>query len=104
VFYVGSNKGTLYAISDAATILWSYSTGEGAVRGVAITRNRDLLAAAGATLVSVREGRLQWKFRGDGDGLAFPPIHDASGTIYFGKGSDVYAVTAAGRAIWKLPL
>jgi outer membrane protein assembly factor BamB/tetratricopeptide (TPR) repeat protein len=104
VLYVGTNKGTLYAVSDAATILWSFMTGAGSTHGVAVTRDRDILAAVGQSLFSVRDGQLRWKFQGDGDGRSFPPIHDLTGTIYFGKGMDFYAVTAAGKELWRLRL
>ena len=104
VLYVGTAKGTIYAISDAATILWSFPTGAGATKGLAVTRARDILAAVGQSLFSVHEGRLKWKFQGDGDGIAFPPIHDQTGTIYFGKGSDFYAVSSSGQKLWQYKL
>ena len=103
ILHVGTTKGTVYAVTDAATIVWSYSTGSSPTRGLAVGPNR-VLAAVGQSLFSVREGRLQWKFQGDGDGNSFPPIHDSAGTIYFGKGTDFYAVGPAGKLVWKLPL
>ena len=104
ILHVGTTKGTLYAVSDAASIVWSYSTGSSPTRGLAVTPSRDVLAAVGQALFCVRGGRLRWKFQGDGDGISFPPIHDSAGTIYFGKGTDFYAVSAAGKLVWKLLL
>jgi serine/threonine-protein kinase len=104
VMYVGTNKGTLYAVSDAATFLWSFITGAGATHGLAVTRDRDILAAIGQSLFAVRDGQLRWKFQGEGDGNSSPPIHDQAGTIYFGKGTDFYALTASGKELWRLKL
>jgi hypothetical protein len=104
ILHFGTTKGTLYAVTDAATVEWSYSTGTSPTRGLCFTPKQGVVAAVGQSLFSVREGRLQWKFQGDGDGNAFPPIHDFAGTIYFGKGTDFYAVSLTGKLVWKLPL
>ena len=102
VLYTGTTRGTLYAVTDAATVLWTYPAGAAPVHGLAVTRNQEVLAAVGQSLYHVREGRLLWRFAGEGDGSSLPPIHDAAGTIYFGKGTDFYAVTAAGREVWRV--
>jgi outer membrane protein assembly factor BamB len=103
VLYVGTAKGTIYAINDTATILWNYSTGAGSTKGLAVTRAQDVLAAVGQSLFSVHDGQPKWKFQ-DGDGTAFPPIHDRTGTVYFGKGSDFYALSITGQKLWQIRL
>ena len=104
VIYVATAKGTVYAISDAGTILWSYRTEGGAATGLAITRDRNILASAGPALYCVSDGKLRWKFSGDNDAKAFPAIHDQAGNIYFGKGSDFYALSSAGKELWRVRL
>ncbi|HLK62777.1 MAG TPA: caspase family protein [Bryobacteraceae bacterium] len=103
-FYVGTNKGTLFAVSPSASVLWRYPSEAGAAHGLAITRNKDVLAAFGQSLISVHDAKRRWAFQGDGPGEAQTPIHDAGGTIYFGKGSTVYAISAAGKQVWQLKL
>jgi hypothetical protein len=104
VLYVGTTKGTIYAVSDAPTILWNFATQAGSTKGLAVTRGRDVLAAVGQSLFAVRDGQFRWKFLGDADGTSFPPIHDQTGTIYFGKGNVFYAVSSAGKEIWHQTL
>jgi hypothetical protein len=104
VLYVGTAKGTIYGVSDAANILWRAPTDAGPTKGLAVTHARDILAAVGQSLFSVHEGQVKWRFPGDGDGTAFPPIHDQTGTIYFGKGSYFYAVSSSGQKLWQLRL
>jgi len=86
------------------TILWSYHTDGRAAAGLAITHDRNVLASAGPALYCVRDGKLRWKFSGDNDAKAFPAIHDQAGNIYFGKGSDFYALSSAGKELWRVRL
>jgi len=86
------------------TILWSYHTDGRAAAGLAITHDRNVLASAGPALYCVRDGKLRWKFSGDNDAKALPAIHDQSGNIYFGKGSDFYALSSGGKELWRVRL
>jgi hypothetical protein len=103
VFYTGTAQGTLYAISNAPAKIWNYPAGVSPTRGLAVTKGKELLAAVGPNLLCVRDGKLRWTFA-SGDGNALAPIHDANGTIYFGKGTTFYALSPAGKLIWSLNL
>jgi len=102
VLYVSTLKGTLYAVTDVGTIIWRFSTGA-RVSGLAVTKKRDLLAVTSGGLFCVRGGRLRWKFQTNGNGGA-PPIHDQTGTIYVGQGSQFYGITNSGKELWRLSL
>jgi len=104
VMYVGTDLGTLYAVDGAASVLWKFSTGGGVTWGLAVTPERDLLSANQRGLFCVRDGQLRWKFPSDGHGSASQPIHDQTGTIFFGMGQNFYALDSEGKELWQIRL
>jgi len=103
LMYIGTLKGTLYAVDEAASILWKFSGG-GWTFGLAVTPERDLLYANAEGLFCVRDAQLRWKFKPDGPGYSPPPIYDQTGTIFFGKGQNFYAIDQTGKELWRIRL
>jgi outer membrane protein assembly factor BamB len=115
--YVGTHRGTLYALSDTGRVIWRKNiSGVDSFNGLAVTADRDVLAATGpagsagdarvrdaAALLCVRDGQVRWKYATD-DAHVTAPIHDVTGTIFFGSGTKLYALSSAGQELWGLDL
>jgi outer membrane protein assembly factor BamB len=102
VLFVGSHDHHLYAVSRDGRMLWRADLGGPIPSTPAWIAGRVLAGADPNRVVCLdaSEGRVLWRLDAGADattGMAMAP----DGTLIFGAGSEVFAVTAEGEVRWR---
>jgi len=107
IVYVGSNDGSLYALSaGTGKLLWSYATGGPVMSAPAVTNNRVFVHSNGGIFYALdaTTGKLLWQ-RSIGANSDSSPV-TANGNVYVGTYYDgnLYAFNqATGGMLWNYP-
>jgi len=105
--YIGSNDGTVYALDDGVSAIWTFKTNNG-MGMPAIGPDGTIYAGTTAPNSSTNDtvyavsptGKKKWGFRAT-DQLDSSAVIGYDGTIYIGgQGSDFIALTQAGNMKW----
>ncbi|HZW74779.1 MAG TPA: PQQ-binding-like beta-propeller repeat protein, partial [Caldimonas sp.] len=103
--YVGTDAKKFVALTSDGRVRWRLDTDGDADTGAALTKEGNVVFAAGQDVYAVRSGGdLLWKFRAKRKVFTAPAIAD-DGMVVFGSQDDhVYAVTARGALAWVVDL
>ena len=104
--YFGDSQGVVYAVSlSDGSVMWSYSTNDEFVGGMAIDTNGNLYIAGEKLWSFTSSGYLRWSISLDSQAYANPVI-SRNGVIYIGTiGGTLYAIDSTdGSIIWTSDL
>ena len=104
--YFGDSQGVVYAVSlSDGNVMWSYSTNDEFVGGMAIDTNGNLYIAGEKLWSFTSSGYLRWSISLDSQAYANPVI-SRNGVIYIGTiGGTLYAIDSTdGSIIWTSDL
>jgi ABC-type dipeptide/oligopeptide/nickel transport system permease subunit/LysM repeat protein len=102
--YVASRDGNLYALDPAGELVWTVELAAGGVGTPALNAAGDVHVAdkKGGLSLYAPDGTQRWRFQSEAGDLATTgPVVTQDGTIYYGLGSIVQAVSAEGAGLWS---
>jgi hypothetical protein len=101
--YIVSRAPKLYALDAGGNLLWEVELFAGGVGTPALNAQGQIHVAdrAGGLSVYAPDGSLRWRFQSEAGDLATAgPVVAPDGTIYYGLGSIVQAVSPEGQGLW----
>ena len=103
--YVGSDAKQFFAISPDGRIKWKLDTASDADNGAALTKEGNVVFAAGTTVFAVRPtGDVAWRFRAKRKVFTSPAITDDGKVIVGSQDHRVYALGPRGVLAWSVDL
>lgn len=101
--YIVSRTPKLHALDASGNLLWDVELFAGGVGTPALSAEGQIHVAdrAGGLSVYDPDGSLRWRFQSEAGDLATTgPVVAPDGTVYYGLGSIVQAVSAEGEGLW----
>jgi outer membrane protein assembly factor BamB len=103
--YVGSDAKLFFAVSPEGRIKWKLDTAADADTGAALTKEGNVVFAAGNTLFMVRPaGDVAWRFRAKRKIFTAPAITDDGKVVVGSQDHRVYAIGSRGALAWSVDL
>lgn len=102
--YISSNDGRLYALNPDGDLLWEASVPRSTIGTPALDADGNIYVADGKAGLSAfaADGTLLWRFRSQARDVATTgAVVAPGGSIYFGLGSVMQAVSAEGSPLWN---
>ena len=100
--YVGCNDGSLYAVSSAGSVQWTFATGSSVISSPALAADGTIyVGSVDSSIYAVNpDGSQAWEYETPGAVRSSPAI-DADGNVYVGSYDYyVYSLTSGGVLRW----
>ena len=101
--YIASRAAQLYALDANGSLLWEVEMAAGGIGTPALNAQGEIHVAdrEGGLSVYAPDGNLKWRFQSEAGDLATTgPVVAPDGTVYYGLGSVVQAVSPDGEGLW----